>query len=169
MLDGVPVKVERARSLAEVFSILRSYPSLGDFLAFQYAIDLNYSDLLQFPESDFVVAGPGALDGISKCFVDLSGLAPSDSIRAIAAVADREFDRLGIEFPTLWGRALQPVDCQNLFCEVDKYARIAHPEFGGASRRKRIKQRFVPNSAPLLQWYPPKWRLDVPDALRADI
>jgi hypothetical protein len=169
MLDGVPVKVERARSLADVFAILRSYPSIGDFLAFQYAIDLNYSDLLHFAEADYVIAGPGALDGIHKCFVDLSGLDPSDLIRAVADLADREFQRLDIQFPNLWGRALQPVDCQNLFCEVDKYARIVHPEYDGPSRRKRIKRKFTPNSAPLLQWYPPKWRLDVPDSLGANI
>jgi len=53
----------------EVYERLLRYPGLGPFLAFQYAIDLNYSDLLDFDEDDFVVAGPGALDGISKCFV----------------------------------------------------------------------------------------------------
>ena len=38
-----------------------------------------------------------------------------------------EFARRGIEFQTLWGRPLQLIDCQNLFCEVDKYARVYHP------------------------------------------
>ena len=43
-----------------MFEILRSYPSLGNFLAFQFTIDLNYSELTRFSEMDFVVAGPGA-------------------------------------------------------------------------------------------------------------
>lgn len=162
MVDGAPRKVARARSLAEVFSILRAYPSLGDFLAFQLTIDLNYSTLIDFSEMDFVVAGPGARDGIRKCFVDTGGLDEADIIRAVADIAAEEFGRLGLDFKDLWGRPLQLIDCQNLFCEVDKYARVAHPEATGKSGRTRIKQRFSPNSAPLLQWYPPKWKLDPP-------
>ena len=30
-----------------------------------------------------------------------------------------------VEFRDLWGRPLQLIGCQNLFCEVDKYARVA--------------------------------------------
>ena len=168
MLDGVPGRVERARSLSDVFCILLSYPSIGNFLAFQYAIDLNYSGLLQFSEADFVVAGPGAIDGIRKCFLDLAGLDFSEVIRAVADLADRECERLGIHFQGLWGRRLQLVDCQNLFCEVGKYARVVHPNVASASKRKRIKQKFVPNPAPLTQWYPPKWGLEIPVDLRAE-
>src|SRR5437016_11359187 len=41
MREGAVRDVARARSLADVFAALRSYPSLGDFLAFQFSIDLN--------------------------------------------------------------------------------------------------------------------------------
>jgi len=162
MRDGAPLRVERARSLREVFEILRAYPSLGPFLAFQFSIDLNYSEMLSFSEMDFVVAGPGARNGIQKCFVDTAGLDEADLIRAVTDLADREFERLGLYFPTLWGRPLQLIDCQNLFCEVDKYARVMHPEFVGSSGRTRIKQRFAPRSSFLPQWYPPKWGLKIP-------
>ena len=54
MRDGVPSKIETASSLEAVFRIFRGYPSLGDFLAFQYTIDLNYSELVNFSEMDFV-------------------------------------------------------------------------------------------------------------------
>ena len=165
MHDRAPQRVVRARSLREVFEILRSYPSLGDFLAFQFAIDLNYSELIDFSEMEFVVAGPGARNGIRKCFSNTAGLTDSEVIRAVTEHADSEFDRLGLAFQTLWGRPLQLIDCQNLFCEVDKYARVAHPEIIGASGRTRIKQKFTRNPAPLRQWYPPKWGLSVPAAL----
>jgi hypothetical protein len=161
MRDRAPTRVARARSLREVFEILRSYPSLGDFLAFQFTIDLNYSEMLDFSEMDFVVAGPGARSGISKCFVDTARFSESDLIRAVTERAGHEFERLDLPFQTLWGRPLQLIDCQNLFCEVDKYARVAHPEVKGDSSRTRIKQRFVANLAPLPQWYPPKWGLRV--------
>lgn len=162
MLEGVPLRVERARSLQEVYETLRGYPSLGGFLAFQFTIDLNYSAMLDFSEMDFVVAGPGARNGIQKCFADKAGLTEADVIRAMADLAGAEFARQGLVFQDLWGRPLQLVDCQNLFCEVDKYARVAHPEIQGSSGRTRIKQKFSPNSTPLPQWYPPKWGLKVP-------
>jgi hypothetical protein len=165
MRDGAPRRVARARSLQEIFELLRGYPSLGNFLAFQFAIDLNYSETSNFSEMEFVVAGPGACDGIRKCFKDTAALTEPDVIRVVTELAASEFERLHLSFQTLWGRPLQLVDCQNLFCEVDKYARVVHPEYKGASGRTRIKQRFVPKGDPLPQWYPPKWGLKVPLAV----
>lgn len=159
MQDGAPQKVANAKSMEAVFALLRGYPSLGDFLAFQLTIDLNYSTITDFSEMDFVVAGPGARDGIRKCFTDVDGLSEADVIRAVADMAEKEFNRLGLRFQNLWGRPLQLIDCQNLFCEVDKYARVVHPEFSGASGRTRIKQRFVAAPRPVPQWYPPKWKI----------
>ena len=71
------------------------------------------------------------------------------------------FDRLGLTFKGLWGRPLQLIDCQNLFCEVDKYARVAHPDIAGISGRSRIKQRFAAVLEPVSAWFPPKWGLAV--------
>ncbi|MDR4493375.1 MAG: putative DNA base hypermodification protein [Nitrospirales bacterium] len=159
MKDSAPQRLAHVRSLREAYNILRSYPSLGDFLAFQLAIDLNYSELLDFPEMEFVVAGPGARDGISKCFADTGGFTEVDIIRMMSERAEAEFTRLGLEFHTLWGRPLQLVDCQNLFCELSKYARVVHPNIPGESGRMRIKQRFIVKQDPLPQWYPPKWGL----------
>ena len=159
------MRIAGARSLREVFEILRSYPSLGDFLAFQFTIDLNYSELIDFSEMEFVVAGPGARDGIRKCFSDVGGLTEAEIICLMTKQADAQFARLGLKFQNLWGRHLHLIDCQNLFCEVSKYARIAHPEFRGNSRRTRIKQRFVPRTRPIPQWYPPKWNIQVTSRL----
>jgi len=60
----------------------------------------------------------------------------------------------------LRGRPLQLIDCQNLFCEVDKYARVAHPQITGRSGRTRIKQLFAPVVDPVPAWFPPKWGLN---------
>ena len=170
MEEKAPLRVERAESLHDVFDILRAYPSFGDFLAYQLTIDLNYSEMIDFSEMDFVVAGPGARSGIEKCFVDTDGLVDADVIRAVTERADHEFARLGLTFSTLWGRPLQLIDCQNLFCEVDKYARVVHPEAASRSRRTRIKQRFAASCAPLPQWYPPKWGLTPPsEAVAAEL
>ena len=67
---------------------------------------------------------------------------------------------MGWTFAGLRGRPLQLIDCQNLFCEVDKYARAAHPEVAGISGRTRIKQAYRRDTAPLTAWFPPKWGLN---------
>ncbi len=158
MRDGLPRRLAASHSLREVFELLRGYPSLGDFLAFQFSIDLNYGPFLNFSEMEHVVAGPGARSGIRKAFSDRAGLSDEDVIRAVTEYADREFAARGLSFRSLWGRSLQLIDCQNLFCEVDKYSRVAHPTATGLGRT-RIKRRFEAPKATYDQWYPPKWGL----------
>ncbi|MFO0617214.1 MAG: putative DNA base hypermodification protein [Polyangiaceae bacterium] len=160
--DDAPRKVQRARSLEEVFRLLRAYPSFGDFLAFQLTIDLNYSEIIDFCENSFVVAGPGARDGIKKCFADTAGLSDAEVIAEVCKMADFEFERLELGFQPLGTRKLHLIDCQNIFCEVDKYARVAHPEYAGRTGRTKIKQRYTCNTAPLPQRYPPKWNVVLP-------
>lgn len=160
MKSNAPDRVTDSKSLKEVFELLRSYPSLGDFLAFQFTIDLNYSSMIDFSEREFVVAGPGARDGIKKCFADTAGFDETDVIYAVTEMANAEFDRQSLDFKSLWGRPLQPIDCQNLFCETDKYARVMHPEYTGNSGRSRIKQKFTQNPERLTPWFPPKWRIN---------
>jgi hypothetical protein len=160
MRDGTCLRILAAKNLEGLYRILLDVPSFGRFLAFQYAIDLNYSDYFSFPESQFVVAGPGALSGIRKCFSDADDLEPTDVIRVMSELAEREFQRLGLRFPSLWGRPLQLIDCQNLFCEVDKYARVAHPELDGGAGRTRIKQRYAISKGPLPEFvFPRRWEL----------
>jgi hypothetical protein len=142
------------------FEVLRGYQAIGDFLAYQYLIDLNYSTILDYSEMEFVVPGPGARDGIRKCFGPAANGIESDIIRYMADHQKGHFDRLGLSFSDLRGRPLQLIDCQNLFCEVDKYARIAHPEIAGRSGRSRIKQLFRPLAEPIHSWFPPKWGIN---------
>ena len=161
LADGTVEELIRARSLAELYSMLARVRSFGPFLAFQFAIDLNYSDLFGFSEMDFVVAGPGARDGIAKCFQDGASLDPEKVIRAVTDSAEDWFTEFGIRFPSLWGRPLQLIDCQNLFCEISKYSRVAHPDVHGVSGRTKIKQRYSPTNQPVEVGYPPMWGLPV--------
>lgn len=158
--DNLPERVADATSMQQGYELLHSYPTIGDFLAYQYITDLNYSEIINFCETEFVVPGPGAVDGIRKCFVDRGGLNEPEIIKFMADRQEQEFMRLGLDFQTLWGRPLQLIDCQNLFCEVDKYSRIRHPEVLGKSRRTRIKQKYQPHPDNMTVWYPPKWRLN---------
>jgi hypothetical protein len=165
MEDRLPDRLAQTRTMQEGFEKLRAYPTIGDFLAYQFITDINYSEMTNFSEMDFVVPGPGARDGLRKCFADPGGLNEPELIRLMADLQEQEFERLSLDFRSLWGRQLQLIDCQNLFCEVDKYARVAHPHIAGRTGRTRIKQRFEPTQAPIQLFYPPKWKLN--DKIRA--
>jgi hypothetical protein len=160
MADDLAGKLSKMRKMQPAFELLRSYPTIGDFLAYQFVTDINYSEVTDFSEMEFVIPGPGARDGLRKCFADSAGLNEAELIRLVADNQEREFERLGIQFQPLWGRRLQLIDCQNLFCEVDKYARVAHPEVSGISGRTRIKQKFSPSGPLERPWYPPKWGIN---------
>lgn len=157
---GFAEQIARARSMRAAFELLRAYPMMGHFLAYQFVTDINYSDLVDFSEMEFVVPGPGARDGLRKCFSSFGGLSEADVIRLVTERQQLEFERLGLSFKSLWGRSLQLIDCQNLFCEVDKYARVAHPEISGLTGRTRIKQLFEPNPTPIRYVYPSKWEIN---------
>ena len=160
MKDRAPEKLAEAPSMSAAFKVLASYPGIGAFLAYQYLIDLNYAAGLGFNEMDFVVPGPGAKDGIRKCFGAAAAGIEAEVIRYMADTQDEHFARLGLQFEGLRGRPLQLIDCQNLFCEVDKYARVAHPKVPGISGRTRIKQAYRRDLEPVSAWFPPKWGLN---------
>jgi len=160
MEDKLAEKLASMSRMQSAFELLKSYPTIGDFLAYQFVTDINYTEITDFSEMDFVVPGPGARDGIKKCFADKASLNEAEIIRLMADNQELEFERLGINFQSLWGRRLQLIDCQNLFCEVDKYARVMHPEIAGLSGRTRIKQKFKPTGELITPWYPPKWGIN---------
>ncbi|HXQ22304.1 MAG TPA: nucleotide kinase domain-containing protein [Candidatus Acidoferrales bacterium] len=160
MRDRLPERLQEQRTMEAAYRLLLPYDMVGDFIGFQLITDLNYSAVLDFDEMEFVVAGPGAISGLYKCFGETARGREAALIRWIAERQDAMFASRGLHFPTLWGRKLQLVDVQNLFCELNKYARLAHPDVLGADRQTQIKQRYRPDPAPMEYWFPPKWGLN---------
>jgi hypothetical protein len=158
--ESYPSRLADCKSMADAFALLKSAPSIGPFLAYQYVTDLNYSPLTDFAEDEFVVAGPGAVDGIHKCFVGAGAVDSADIIRYMWENQGKYFSEQGVKFQSLWGRPLQLIDCQNVFCEISKYARVAFPDYAGVAGRTRIKQKFQPSGPLLAPWYPPKWGIN---------
>ena len=142
LADGLPRRFASARSLEEIYRLLIDYPLIGPFMAYQLAIDINYSELTDFDENDFTEPGPGAIRGINKCFLDIGSRSMPDIVHWMVDRQEKEFDRQGLTFQSLFGRPLHAIDCQNLFCEVDKYTRVAFPLL--SSNRIRIKAKFKP-------------------------
>ena len=153
--DRVINRIVKAKSLEEIFHILESYPLLGKFMAYQLATDINYSEVINFDENSFTIAGPGAERGIDKCFIDTKGKSYADIIYWMTENQENQFQSLGLNFKSLWGRPLKAIDCQNLFCETDKYCRAAFPDL--KSNRKKIKAKFTATPQPIDYFYPPKW------------
>jgi hypothetical protein len=159
MQNNFAARVMLSRSMSQLYDILLSYPLIGPFLAYQYATDINYSELTDFTEEDFVVAGPGAIDGITKCFSDIGHYSYEEVIRVMMENQEAEFDRLDLDFKSLFGRRLKLIDCQNLFCEVGKYARVSHPQIKDKSGRLKIKQIYRTSGAIPIPSFPEKWGL----------
>jgi alpha-glutamyl/putrescinyl thymine pyrophosphorylase clade 1 len=150
----------QARSLKDVYDALIAWPMIGPFMGYQLAIDLNYSEHLDFSEDEFTMPGPGALRGLRKVFSDFGGHTPQQLIMRMVDRQETEFDRLGLNFRTLSGRRLHAIDCQGLFCETDKYSRAAFPEL--TSNRIRIKQEYRSAGPLAVLSYPPKWGIEPP-------
>lgn len=144
-----------AKSLAEVYSQLREYPLIGDFLAYQYAIDFNYSPYLNFDEDSFVKAGVGAVRGIKKCFKSY-GDTYEDAIRYTQDHFDAFQNKYGFTaFRPLPGREPKLIDIQNCFCETDKYLRAKMPDLKVGN--VRIKQHYKPSSGRIEYYFPKQW------------
>jgi hypothetical protein len=128
----------------------------------QHVTDINYSTVIDFDENDYITPGDGALRGIQKCF-GLPQVSVSEAQSIIYSFVDKQesyFEGLGYEPVTLFGRRrLHAVDVQNLFCEVDKFARVKHPEFKVKDVEK-IKQKFRATGPLPAPFFPPKWNIN---------
>lgn len=157
--DKMQDKILKCKNMKEAFEIIESYPLIGDFMAYQLVTDINYSDVVDWKENEFAVAGPGSLRGINKCFIDKENMSNEDIIKYMYENQDKEFKRLNLNFKRIENRELQLIDCQNIFCELDKYCRQALPEL--KSNRKKIKKKYIPKISKIEYMYPPKWKVEL--------
>lgn len=156
-IDKAHLKIINAKTMKEGFDILKNYPLIGNFMAYQLVTDINYSAVVNWKEDEFTVAGPGSLRGINKCFIDKGKMSNEDIIRYMYEHQDEEFERLNLDFKKIGNRPLQLIDCQNIFCELDKYCREALPNL--KSNRIKIKKKYVAKNNKINYIYPPKWKI----------
>ena len=151
-------KIFACNNMKDAFDIIKSYPLIGNFMAYQLVTDINYSDIVDWREDSFTVAGPGSLRGIDKCFIDKGDMSYEDIIRYMYDNQEKEFKRLGFDFKRIGDRPLQLIDCQNIFCELDKYCRERFPRL--KSNRFKIKKKYKPKLEKIEYVYPPKWGIN---------
>lgn len=155
--DHIDEKIKESESMKEAFDIIKSYPLIGNFLAYQLITDINYSEVTNFSEDEFCVVGPGSLRGIKKCFISMGDNTYEDIIRYMYEHQEEEFKRLNLDFKYIGKRRLQLIDCQNLFCELDKYLRERVPSL--KSNRSKIKKKYKQKKDKIEYIYPPKWKI----------
>jgi hypothetical protein len=151
-------RILQANTLEEVYEILLQCPFIGSFLAYQYAIDFNYSTVLNFDENSFVKAGIGAQRGIKKCFdVDkkyqLEYYIQHTQDQILTYRSKYGFNN----FKSLFGREPTLIDLQNCFCETDKLLRVKLPSANLGNTR--IKQKYRAHRIAINYFFPPKWGL----------
>lgn len=154
-------KIIDATSLSDTFDHLRGCSFIGDFLAYQYAIDMNYSNVINFSEDSFVKAGIGSIRGIKKCFGNISSAKYSNEDIIRFTQDNFEYYQSKFEyndFNPLFGRSPTLIDLQNCFCETDKLLRVKMPDL--QVQNKRIKQRYKETPKPLELFFPPKWNIN---------
>lgn len=151
--DQLASKLIACTHMKQCFDLLKSYPLIGSFMAYQLATDIGYCDFILYQETDFTIAGPGAVRGIKKAFERFSSF--EEAIWFAYEKQEEYFEKLGLPFKYIHNRKLQPIDIQNLFCEFDKYCREAHPHL--KSNRTKIKAKYSPNSQRIEYVFPNKW------------
>lgn len=156
-IDKMQDKIIKSNTMQDAFNIIKGYPLIGNFMAYQLVTDINYSAFVNWKENEFTVAGPGSLRGIKKCFIDKGTMTNEDIIKYMYMHQDEEFRRLNLNFKRIGNRPLQLIDCQNIFCELDKYCRQALPDL--KSNRTKIKKHYVPKKDKIEYIYPPKWEI----------
>lgn len=156
-IDKMQDKIIKSNTMQDAFNIIKGYPLIGNFMAYQLVTDINYSAFVNWKENEFTVAGPGSLRGIKKCFIDKGNMTNEDIIKYMYMHQDEEFKRLNLNFKRIGNRPLQLIDCQNIFCELDKYCRQALPDL--KSNRTKIKKHYVPKKDKIEYIYPPKWEI----------
>jgi hypothetical protein len=153
-------KIIDSKSLSEVYGLLRNCTFIGDFFAYQFTIDLNYSSVIDFSENSFVKAGIGAVRGIKKCFGQINNsYSYEDVIKYTHDNFTKYQHKFGYsDFKPLFGREPTLIDIQNCFCETDKYLRARIPNLQVGN--ERIKQKYKESLKPLDLFFPPKWNIN---------
>ena len=151
MENDFPSKLLGAPYMADVFEYLISFPSMGEFSAYQLMLSLSYTNVLNFHRNDFVITGPGSISGLNKLFGSSMNARSHDSGFAIEVMQyltntqDQHFKRLGLAFSGLGPEKLpmDVSDVEHTLCEVDKYCRLRHPQLKG--KRTNITRSFEPS------------------------
>ncbi|KAJ7041200.1 hypothetical protein C8F04DRAFT_1080514 [Mycena alexandri] len=154
LMEALPSVLAEATYAADVYEQIAAFQGMGAFSTYQLMLSLSYSPLLNFAANDFVIPGIGASSGLVKLFGASMRKAKevvpdieADVLRWLTETQRAQFARLGLDFPYLCvpgGELLEldVADIEHAVCEVDKYARKAHPHIKGMGDRTQLRGTF---------------------------
>lgn len=136
--------IKSAANQLEVFNHLKSFPGIGNFLAYQIFIDFTYINTFPFTENNFVVSGPGCERGINWIFSNRDGMNSEECLFWFTInqhkIAKKYKEKWNMDeifhFIPKAERIYTLMDMENSgACEIDKRCRT---KFSG----KRPKQKY---------------------------
>eukprot|EP01083_Nonionella_stella_P011526 32715_1 len=116
----------------ETYKALLKLPGLGKFLAYQICVDVGYWNKDVFDENEFVVAGPGAINGLKRIFEDRKGLTYGECIQYLCDIQEDRLLEQGCDMNSLFedrkDKCLNLMAMQNCLCEISKYLKAYYEE-----------------------------------------
>ncbi len=125
-INVIYMKVTTAKTPEKIHSFLSSYPSIGDFVAYELYCDFIYAKLIKFTENDFVNVGPGAHLGLILMFPSKTNNSHVKLIKRLRDKQEYYFKKYGFsDFKYLDGnKRLTLRGVEHSLCEVGKLAKM---------------------------------------------
>jgi hypothetical protein len=139
--------VKSANSLKRVWQIFNDTQGFGRFLAYELAIDVNYSRLIEFSENDWVNAGPGCKRGIQWIWGERNSSVKWEDYIAYLQIRQQQFIS-GIDRYDEWlgvypGYPLTLRSIEHSLCEFQKYARVKYHTNPDGTPTRSATRKYV--------------------------
>ncbi|KDN48104.1 hypothetical protein RSAG8_03120, partial [Rhizoctonia solani AG-8 WAC10335] len=95
--DGLPGKIRGYTRLRDAFESILVYPSCGQFISYQFALDLNMLPEVHYDQDTWAPVGPGSMRGLLKMFgPGIKGI-ESEAMLYLLGIQDQHWHRLGVD------------------------------------------------------------------------
>lgn len=143
--------IKSAKSLKRVWQIFNDTQGFGKFLAYELAIDCNYSRLIHFSENDWVNAGPGCKRGIQWLWGARNSSLKWEDYITFLQVRQETFiqgiDRLD-EWHQVWPNYQMTLrGVEHSLCEFQKYARARYHANPDGTPSRSATRKYTPVTA----------------------
>jgi len=147
-------RVQSAKSLKHVWEVFNDTQGFGRFLAYELAIDVNYSRLIAFSEDDWVNAGPGCKRGIEWIWGKRHPTVKWEDYITYLRTRQGEFLR-EIGRDEEWhgvypGYDLTLRSIEHSLCEFQKYARAKYHSTPDGTPSRAATRKYVLQGQPTL-------------------
>ena len=141
-------KIQETKSLEDVWTLLRDYPYMGPFMAYEVVTDLRHTYLLK--DADDVLtwgnAGPGAMRGLNRLTGRELGYSKRshDWVGEMRALYKEVQAKLPAHILNRNEMSYEMREIEGGLCEFDKYSRILKGE-------GRTRSVYKPNDLPIIE------------------